>query len=335
MIERFFFNIWYKKSWLILAYLFLPLSAVYYVFWKLNNFIYNVFPVSNKLSCKVISIGNITVGGTGKTPFLLFLLEYLKEKNERIVVLTRGYKSKAIGEVDNSMKFSDEAMLIKSKNPDVMVIAGKERYGNFKTYTAGNPAPELVILDDGFQHRKITRDVDVVMVDGNLLFGNGFLFPAGPLREPVNSIRKRADVIVTKDADGAVLMLIKNLFPDISVFNFVVTDMKVKKNSGEQIDAGLLKNMDITAFCGIGNPMSFKTTLERFSIPVSKFLVFEDHINYKEGDIEKIALCKSEYYITTEKDAVKLNGLWKNQGDLLIAEPVFKIKDREWERYFL
>lgn len=336
MIERLSFKIWYKKSWAISACLLLPFSAVYYILWKVRDFIYNCFPVSEKLPCKVISVGNINVGGTGKTPFTLFLLEYLKRKHAgKIVILTRGYKGKTTGDVECSGDFSDEAVLLKAKNPDVTVLAGKKRYCNFKNYIEQNSVPELVILDDGFQHRKIKRELDVVMVDGGLLFGNGFLFPAGPLREPLNSIGKRADVVLVKDADYAVLEYLKTLFPTVPVFNFAVKEIKIRKFSGEPINPELLKNVDIAAFCGIGNPESFKMTLEKFSIPVRKFLVFGDHVNYKKDDIEKIAACNSKYYITTEKDAVKLKGLWKNEENILVTEPVFEVNDAGWERYFL
>jgi tetraacyldisaccharide 4'-kinase len=191
MLENSFFEIWYKKKLPLLPYFLLPLSICYYFFWKILDLYYRFVYKPKQLNCPVISVGNISVGGTGKTPFIIYLIEFLLKRGIKdVVLLTRGYKGKKIGYITDTEGEPDEARLIKRRFPHVTVLANPNRHRVFFEYFRDKKLPQLVILDDGFQHRKIKRDLDIIMVDGMLKFGNGFLIPAGPLREPKSSIKK-------------------------------------------------------------------------------------------------------------------------------------------------
>ncbi len=326
-MERFFYQLWYEKKHNIFLIILLPLAAIYYIAWKINDLFYRFFSSAKSLGTFVISIGNVNLGGTGKTPFLLYLLGKLCEDNKKIVVLTRGYGGDREGVVEDRDGFSDEARLVKGNFPDVTVIAGKNRYNNYKKYV--KEKPDIVILDDGFQHRKINRNIDIVMIDGKLLFGNGLVFPAGPLREPVASVKKRAHFVVVKDGDEKSLNRLKKMFPEKDITCFKVQKYRITTLSDKELHAEDIKDKVIVAFCGIGNPSSFKDSLEKAGISYQNIIVFGDHVNYRKTDVEKIRHSRADYYITTEKDAVKLNQLWVEKEKLLVLKLVYQL-EADW-----
>lgn len=326
-MERFFYQLWYKKRYAFCAYLLLPISAIYYIFWKVKDFLYRSFKLGYSLDCPVISVGNVTLGGTGKTPFIIYLVELLLKKQKKILVLSRGYGGKFTGIVEDKDGFSDEVRLLKRRFPEITVMAGKDRLKNYKNYVSNIHIPDIVILDDGFQHRKINRDFDIIMFDGNLLAGNGMLFPAGPLREPISSVNKMSDLVVVKDSDSVTLLKLRNLFPSKKILNFTAKHFEIIDLSGKTFDKKDLKDKKITAFCGIGNPDSFKRSLSKISIRTDNFIPFDDHINYTTLEIGIILAKASDYYITTEKDAVKLTNLWDNKNNLLILLPKYQLEE--------
>jgi len=325
MMEQFFYNIWYKKGFSVFSLLLFPLTAFYYICWKIKDIFYEKFNMGFTLDCPVISVGNVTLGGTGKTPFILYLLTFLKGK--RVVVLTRGYKGKIEGIVEDKDGFSDEARLIKKRFPDVVVLAGKDRYKNYLKYRSNNEKPDLVILDDGFQHRRIKRNFDIVMFDGTLLYGNSLLFPSGPLREPLQIVNRKANLIVIKDGSENSISLLKKKFPAKKIVNFCADTFKLFTLSGEEIEEKDLQNRKITAFCGIGNPDSFKTSLKKLGIIPNIFTTYGDHIIYTPSILEEVVKSNADIYITTEKDAVKLTKLWYNSKKLVILLPEYKLNE--------
>lgn len=332
-MERFFYNIWYKKGFSFFSLLLLPLTAIYYICWKINAFFYNKFNIARCLDCPVISVGNITLGGTGKTPFILYLLELYKEK--RVVVLTRGYKGKIEGVVEDKEGFSDEARLIKKRFPEVVVLAGKNRYSNYLKYRENHQTPDLVILDDGFQHRKIKRNLDIVMFDGKLLLGNGLLFPSGPLREPLYTVKNFANLIIVKDGDSDAKLLLKRLLPEKTVINFVSYAYNLITLDGNEVQKEKLMQNKTVAFCGIGNPDSFRNGLKKINIVPESFISFGDHIDYTSSAIDRIISVAADYYITTEKDAVKLTKLWKDKDKLVILLPEYRLEEDVKELYIV
>ncbi|MCX7990968.1 MAG: tetraacyldisaccharide 4'-kinase [Proteobacteria bacterium] len=318
MLDKIFFDLWYRKRYSYLIIFLLPLSLIYYLIVSVRNFIYDNFSLSKRLDSKVISIGNINLGGTGKTPFLIYQLKDLTKKYKKILVLSRGYGSKIKGELSDSDGFSDEGRLIKSKFPEIVVWTGKDRIKSYQEYKKKYGLPEIVLLDDGFQHRVIKRDEDIVLINGKLLFGNKLIFPAGPLREPVGSVKKRATTLVVKEGDYENYRKVKEIFPDKEILRFELRESYFVDFRGNRKEENFLKNKDISAFCGIANPYSFFETLERKGIVIKRKIFFSDHYSYTERDIERICNEKNILYITTEKDFVKIKSIWKDKEKLFI-----------------
>ncbi len=327
MLDRLFFQIWYKKKYAPLLIFLLPFSLFYVIIWKIIDFYYTFFKKPIKLSCPVISVGNITLGGTGKTPFIAYLLKILLRCNyKNIVILTRGYKGKKLGIIEDVDGEPDESRILKRNYPQITILANPDRVKVFLDYFSGKVQPEVVILDDGFQHRKIYRDLNIVMVDGKLMFGNKFIFPAGPLREPLISINKRADIVVFKNSLGP----IKSFF-NKPTFAFNIKYVKLFDRYGNEIEKDKLISKHIIAFCGIGNPEDFKNTLVSNGFGIKFFFAFPDHYNYTEKDIINITKKGNveTFFITSEKDWVKISNIWPENLELYVVKPFFSVENEE------
>lgn len=276
-----------------------------------------------QLKVKVISVGNVTVGGTGKTPLVIYLAEKLKEKNKRVVILIRGYKRKSRNTMDlnseNKGKIGwedvgDEPYLLSQRLEDVPVIVTKHRLVS-GSYAIGKYNPDILILDDGFQHLKLHRDLDVVMIDSTNPWGNGKLLPAGRLREPLSSLR-RADVfMLTRTDQISDLTETKNTLkrynPQVPMMESIYRIRSMENLSDHlPVDSGKLENRKALAFSGIGNPTSFENSLMQLKINVVKHRRFADHFAYRRKDI--ISLSKEaknlrvDFMVTTEKDSVRI-----------------------------
>lgn len=322
MLDSFFFNIWYKKRFRFFLIFLLPLSLIYYLVIFIRNLFYDRLFLSKRLDCIVISIGNINLGGTGKTPFLLYLIENIKDDYKKILVLTRGYGGRLLGEVGDRDGFPDEARMIKNRFPDVIVWAGKDRLKSYESYKKKYGKADIVILDDGFQHRRIRRDIDIVMVNGTLLFGNSLIFPSGPLREPISSIKKRSDLIILKDGDKDSLNRLKKLFLGKDILSFDLKNVYFSDIFGNKVEKSFVDKKNV-AFCGIANPEGFKGLIEREGIKIVDFITFPDHIDYSLEDVERLLKIDADCYITTEKDAIKLKKIWKEDKKLFILIPQY------------
>ena len=269
-------------------------------------------------------MGNITWGGTGKTSFVSFLAKNLVENNYKVAILIRGYKRKekkmitivpGIKDLD-WQKVGDEAYLLASQLDSAPIIVNKNRVESGKE-AIDKYSSDFLVLDDGFQHQKLMRDLDIVMIDASDPFGNGKLIPAGKLREPIENI-KRADILVlnrAEKADNNKMELINKLKEYNSTAPIIETEYIVEKiynlkNEGKPILPSQVKDKKILGFCGIGNAQSFKQTIEDLGVNVMKFIPFPDHYTYKDKDIKEIereALDrKADFILTTEKDGVRL-----------------------------
>lgn len=327
MLGKAFFKIWYDKKFFIFGFFLIPISLIYYIFWKIIDLYYSFLFSPVKMPCPVISVGNITLGGTGKTPFIIYLICLLRKIGfKNIVVLTRGYKGRKLGLIQDVDGEPDEARLIKKRfKDDITVIANPNRIKAFYDYFSNKNKPDLIILDDGFQHRKIYRDIDIVMIDSGILFGNKLLFPAGPLREPINSIR-RCNIVIFK---GNLQKKINFLNKDAYVFFIKKVNIFDMNNNSIEFEA--IKNKEVIAFCGIANPMSFKETILRNNLNLKLFFAFDDHYNYTYKDIQKITQNYNNDYLflTTEKDWVKVKNIWPDNKELYILVPDFEIDEKE------
>ncbi|MEA2013905.1 MAG: tetraacyldisaccharide 4'-kinase [Thermodesulfobacteriota bacterium] len=276
-----------------------------------------------KLDKKVIGVGNITVGGTGKTPMVIMLAKFLKDKGYSPAILSRGYGGKQKKQVNiisdgekvyiNYQQAGDEPVLIAKSVRDIPVITGKNRYQTGR-YAIDHFGTDILILDDAFQHRALFRDIDIVLLDDEKPFGNGFVIPRGELRETVDALR-RADIIVRtgigeqRSGDREIGIRGHESGPPI----FQACRRPVSLIGGEAGDASSLDYLygkKIIAFAGIARPDSFKKTIESVGGEVIVFLSFPDHHVYTQGDLIKIrkeaSQCSAQVILTTEKDGIKL-----------------------------
>ena len=301
----------------------LPLSLIYRSAVTLRNGLFEMGILKQrKMRCPVISVGNLTVGGTGKTPLAVMLANVLRENGYRPAVLSRGYGSGASSPVTvvsdgerilaGCAQAGDEPLLIARSCPGVAVLTGASRTlaGRRATDCLG---ADILILDDGFQHRHVARDINILLMDRARPFGNGFLLPAGPLREPRNAM-DRADLIIVTDSDdgGA-----GDFPPDIRIragaplFRGVRRPKDIRHGgTGQIVPLTSLRDARICAFSGIGSPESFRKTLRSLGAELACCLDFPDHHRYHREDLDRIeaaaAGAKAAMIVTTEKDGVHL-----------------------------
>lgn len=258
---------------------------------------------------KVVSVGNLTVGGTGKTPFVEALARMVKQKDYKPVILSRGY-----GSTDGAA--SDEYMVLAENLPGVAHYAHPSRY-QAGMEAAGKEDPDIFLLDDGFQHWQLRRDLDIVLVDALNPFGYGRLTPRGMLREPLRALR-RADVFVITRSNQALPAIIDMLKQTLRRINseasLVVTHHEVRVlrdvRTRKKYDVEFLKGSRVLGFCGIGNPRAFHGLLVHLGAQVAAFHAFRDHFRYTprivELTVKEAQLRGCEVLVTTQKDAVKL-----------------------------
>ena len=306
-------NFFYKY----LAYF---ISFFYSLIISLRNRFYDkkIFK-AKKLPGRVISVGNITLGGTGKSPLVMDIAQHLLERGLSPVILTRGYKSSLkkkqslvllAGKVlkknfsSEISRFPDEAMMYSHRLPSVPVIVSSDRVSAALWYLSGNAKPSHWILDDGFQHRKIMRDFDLVLLDAQKPFGNGKLFPLGSLREPVENLRRAHYIAYTRASskfpDKLTEVRINKISPvkkeklyfDFTLHSF--ENLKFNKNHEPLLLA-----------CGIAEPDRFFSQILSKGMVVQNFYPVADHEDFDEKKMNELAKeCKS--LVITEKD------YWRN-----------------------
>lgn len=260
----------------------------------------------------VISVGNITLGGVGKTPLVVWVVQALKEKGLRPAVVTRGYMGEGRGAKNRE---SDEARMLEKFLRDVPVLVGPDRVGNIKNFLARNDA-DVFILDDGFQHWRLARNVDIVAVDSTNPWGNGALIPRGILREPLTAFSRADVVVLTKtDLGRANVEGIKARLGRLGVDRILVETVHAPValtglRFGESQPLSLVQGRDVCLFCSVGDPRSFEGTLKDLGAHIKRVFEFPDHHSYTADDIQQINnYCLSEgvkTIVTTEKDSVKL-----------------------------
>jgi len=288
------------------------LSFIYALIVRMINYAYDKswLPKSS-LNKPVISIGNITLGGVGKTPLSALLAQYIQQLNFKPVILSRGYKY----QLQDGQRVNDEVLLLKEICPDVPVVVGANRFQSAQAYLKENEA-DVFILDDGFQHRKLRRDLDIVVLNATNPFGNEFLLPRGILREPISSL-KRADFIILTKVDKADLNVsrIKDILnaldqkENIIECNHVLSGLR-DIVSGHQVGCESLNGQRACLVSAIGDPESFEDLVKSIGIQVAKHFIYRDHYWYKEKDTSEILLfCERDnirYILTTQKDSMKL-----------------------------
>ena len=270
-----------------------------------------------RLNHPVISVGNLTVGGTGKTPLVIALAERFRDANFRPVILSRGYKRTShyilmVG--TNWEEAGDEPYMMKQRLGNVPVVVGANRY-RAGLFAQERGLGDVFILDDGFQHRRLHRNVDIVTVDPVEWSNGEALLPAGEWREPKSAIL-RAQAACIQQARGVSA-------PSLPIPSFTVhTEIDGIYHNNVAVPVDDIKGRSVIAFAGIAKPERFFAAIESLGIYPAKRVRFRDHHRYSARDIEKLG---GEIRITTEKDAVRLAGL--DSADFLYLRISAKIPD--------
>lgn len=316
---------------LLLAFL-TPFSLIYALLMRLRRATYasGLFPV-RCLGKPVISVGNIVAGGTGKTPTVATLAHLLMARGKKVAVLSRGYGGSLAGDIRivsdgktlqaTAEEAGDEPYLLAASIPGLMVVVGADRY------RAGRLAedrlnPDIFILDDGFQHLRLHRDLNILLLDSRSPFGNGRTFPAGLLREPKSALQRADIVIFTRCVEGDPLNAGVAIDKPCCRASHVLTGVVPLPGGQAQTFAHLAGKKGL-AFAGIADPAAFFDALEKEGLSIIATLAFADHAGYGEDEIAAICRLKeasrASYIVTTEKDAVKLASCLDRLGPVYAA----------------
>lgn len=333
--ERYFRELWEGKRHgtadRLLLFILTLLSFPYELVLRLRAAAYAAGLLrSCRLPRPVISVGNLTVGGTGKTPAVAMLARHFISRGKRVSVLSRGYGGTLSGKggivSDGTAvhltpeEAGDEPYLLAATVPGLSVVVGADRY-RAGLLAMERLSPDIFILDDGFQHLRLKRDLNILLLDSSRPFGNGRALPAGMLREP-RSAAERADLIIyTRCSEGEEPAHLPGK-PLCRAFHHLVG--ATSPNGGELRPLAQLRGLTGVAFAGIADPLSFFHDLEEEGLTLAATIPFPDHCRYGEGEVARIlgaaASCGADYLITTAKDGVKLGPFRRRLPNLHTAE---------------
>ncbi|MCX5904186.1 MAG: tetraacyldisaccharide 4'-kinase [Proteobacteria bacterium] len=300
---------------------------------------------SCRLPCAVLSIGNITVGGTGKTPAVYHIARHLKDAGYRVAILSRGYRAQDTGQglvvADGSRVLAgpeqagDEPFMLAQKLRDVPVLAGRDRV-SLGRQAVRDFAAQVIIMDDGFHYFRLKRDLDIVLINSRNPFGNGYLLPRGTLREPISSIG-RAQLIMLSKVDqttnaAGLEKTIQKYNPRAPIFKASLQAQALRRTANDEtLSPAALQGKRATAVCSIGDPDSFFSLLESLAVTVTAKLAFPDHHWYAGADYRVINQSggNADFIITTEKDIAKLDKNMLDKHKLLILQTSLQIDGEE------
>ncbi|MBU0479501.1 MAG: tetraacyldisaccharide 4'-kinase [Proteobacteria bacterium] len=308
-----------------------PFSPIYSALMKVRATAYRTGVFSSiKLEVPVVSIGNLTMGGSGKTPMVMAVARLLQRQGKKPAIISRGYGGRARGDVNlvsdgakiflNAEEAGDEPLLLAESLPGIPVVTGSQRKLT-GPYAVKELGADLIIMDDGFQHLALSRDLDLVLFKAPFLLGDGRVFPGGYLREPISALaRAHAFVIngvdeLSADRVEEFAGYLAEIFPGRPIF-------KIGYGLGTPVDihgkavTTLQSGEKCFVFCGLADPESFRLSLKRSGYEIAGFQSFPDHHAYTAGDLEKLArkAC-GRTLLTTEKDLVKLKDI---SGDVAV-----------------
>jgi tetraacyldisaccharide 4'-kinase len=279
-----------------------------------------------RLPCPVLSIGNLTVGGTGKTPLTAWLAGHFQAAGCRLAILSRGYggEAKGVNVISDGSRIllkppqaGDEACLLARKLPGIPVVTGADRY------LAGRRAweafrPELILLDDGLQHFQLHRDLDVVLLDAGRPFGNGRLLPRGPLREPVRTLARPLVLVLTRyrpHRHQGIWEAMVASFPAAAVVRAAFELSPAVKHPGSQaVSLEALGGRPLAALAGLARPEAFAADLRERGLELRHFFRFPDHHPFSRDELSEVVASArrlgAEGLVTTEKDWMRLAESW-------------------------
>ena len=270
---------WHKKNSL-LSFLLFPLSLLLLFLINLKK----ILETKKTFSIPVICVGNIYIGGTGKTPLCIELAEILKKLNKKAAIIKKFYKIH-----DDEFKLIESKKIKLFRNPSRALSIKKALVDQF----------DCVILDDGFQDKSIVKDLNIICFHGEQLVGNGMTLPSGPLREPLSSLKDTQIIVINGSVNEVFEKKIKAISSDVSIYYSEYLPTNLRK----------FENQNLLAFAGIGNPNNFFNILEKNKLQVVKKISFPDHYDYsiKElNDLIDFAMKKNLKIITTEKDYFRI-----------------------------
>tara|TARA_B100000686_G_scaffold354544_1_gene465350 strand:+ start:3938 stop:4873 length:936 start_codon:yes stop_codon:yes gene_type:complete len=294
----------WKKKYSIFSILLLPISILIQILF----FIKKIIVKKESFSVPVICIGNIYIGGTGKTPTAIKMVSIFEKLKKAPVIIKKFYNNQ-----------NDELVLIKEKTKNFVVGLTRSEAINKALKKNFN----LIILDDGFQDYTIRKNLNILCFNSNQLIGNGFSIPSGPLREPISSIKNSQIIIINGNRNENFEKRIKKISNDISIYYSNYLPVNIKK----------LQNINLLAFAGIGNPENFFQLLSKYNLKVEKTISFPDHYNYTEKDIKNLfnlAKKNSLRLVTTEKDYCRLKYLKLNENISHIAVQLNLVEEEKF-----
>jgi len=338
----------------VLLALLIPLSWMYRIIVELRGWLYDLRLLKPKrLPRPVISVGNIVAGGTGKTPAVIWMAKALRQEGVSVAILLRGYgrqSEQSAGIVSDGKETfmsveasGDEAAMItselcrdntlalahcgKNKLASTFVLIGKDRYAaGIQAIRSGNVG--ALILDDGFQHRKLARNLEIVTIDATQPFGTGKLLPAGTLREPASALGRADLILITRidliESPFQIRKTVEKLAPGTPIVESCHQPTELYRlGTNEKFEFHLLKGKRLLAVCGIGNPKAFADTLRRCQPKCVKLLAFPDHHRYTQKDMCQIQDCanqtQADLIVTTCKDEQKLRFISEGMQMLVLA----------------
>ncbi|MEM9186453.1 MAG: tetraacyldisaccharide 4'-kinase [Planctomycetota bacterium] len=276
---------------------------------------------ATRVDAAVISVGNLTVGGTGKTPLVKWAARQLRARGVRVAILSRGYGAEAGAK-------NDEAMELEQALPDVPHLQNPDRVAAARV-AIDELDSQALLLDDGFQHRRLARDLDIVLLDATSPFGYGHLLPRGILRESVHGLRRASAVCLTRadaiapEQRAAIRRRVDALAGGAAWCEVAHQPRTLLASSGAERPFTELAGRRVAAFCGIGNPAAFRRTLEGAGARVVAWRELPDHHNYTAPDIESVAASAeesdAELVVCTHKDLVKV------QAEGLAGRPLLAV----------
>lgn len=260
----------------------------------------------------VISVGNLTTGGTGKTPFVIWIAKFLRSRSLRVVLISRGYGA---GYSDGQAEPNDEALEMEHRLADVPHLQDPDRY-RMSQIAVEELESQIIVLDDAFQHRQLHRNLDLVLIDATAPFGFNRLLPRGLLREPLSSLRRADALILTRanlvsdNAREHIIQRIRIEIGDKPIAETRTTATTLLQYDGQQATLETVRDKSVFVFCGIGNPVNFLRTVEQLQCKIADSVVFADHHHYQRSDLEQIGesanACDAAAIICTHKDLVKV-----------------------------
>ncbi len=314
-------------------------SIPYSVVVRVRNRLYDRgWKKSLSVPIPVICVGNLTVGGTGKTPTVTMLAKWFRDRDIRVAIVSRGYGAGADGR-------NDEARELEGKLPDVPHLQDPNRFAS-ATIAYDELATQVILLDDGFQHRRLARDLDIVLLDASDPFGGGYLLPRGLLRESPRALRRASVVmltrcnLVTSQKLADIRTQVQRLAPKAAWVETEHRPVRIKNSSGDEQTIDALKGQKCFVFSGIGNPAAFLETVRGCEVEIVRQQTFPDHYPYSASDMQHLTelvrsnpsidcvLCTGKDLAKIEVDRIGERPLWMIDIELTVRSGMDALEDR-------